>query len=445
MSLRKNCWEDEGWIRGDQLKDKEGNQGHTFLARKTSDPENHYPYILKRLKRQEDKSRRALFCNEVQAMAVLNHSGILRIESSNAINYLKEEELYLIVKKANGKDLVDLVKDGLEFSDAVKITIGVLGILEHCHSMGVLHRDIKPCHVITDPLAIESPVLIDFGIAYNEGNDLEDARTKTDEGKGNRFLIGPEHLPGVTIANRNASTDICQCMGLLYYCIYEKNPGLLNDHNDLKPHRREDIDLKLNIDKWQKDYLLMLFDRAFEWHPDRRWIDIPELKQKLGYLLESNADPDTVYQIKLNQVVSSSTASTIMKRRDYFKSITIDLLEIAKSVVITTNDNTKEHLVMKALGTDQNTENITDIANLRIDFRVVYSKKRVTVDVIHKLDSNKISVYLQSYTGHIGIEEKNSVIGLYDIDSSDLKYRYKTDLQKFLLCAVQVLLNNNNE
>lgn len=213
--LATKQWTLRGWERGEQLKDKEGNQGHAFLARRNSDPIDEFNFILKTLKRQTEPARRAMFFNETSAMSTLEHRGVLNVEETNAQDYKGDVELYLITRLLRGPDLEDLVVDGLPFEEAITLTLGVLDILEHCHQRGVIHRDIKPCHVFVEDRKFDSPKLIDFGLAYNEDQRLSDAATESDQGRGNRFLIGPEHLPGSNLANRSAVTDVTQCAGLL--------------------------------------------------------------------------------------------------------------------------------------------------------------------------------------------------------------------------------------
>ena len=113
--LAKNQWELHGWKRGEQLKDKEGNQGHAFLARKDTDPDGEYNYILNTLKRQTETARRAMFLNEISAMSTLEHPGVLQVETTNAQDYKCDIELYLITRLLQGPDLEDLVEQGLPF------------------------------------------------------------------------------------------------------------------------------------------------------------------------------------------------------------------------------------------------------------------------------------------------------------------------------------------
>lgn len=70
---KKHPWEANGWVRGRQLES--GVQGFSFLARRQSDPAEQFNYVLKKLARQSEMNRRAMFCNEIRAVGVLDHPG----------------------------------------------------------------------------------------------------------------------------------------------------------------------------------------------------------------------------------------------------------------------------------------------------------------------------------------------------------------------------------
>ena len=159
----------------------------TSYVRRKNDLEGEFGYILKVLRRQDAPDRRAMFCAETTAMSVLEHPGVLGIEATNAHDYKESVELFLITRRVAGADLEDLVTTGLRFEEAIGVVVGALSILQHCHSRGVIHRDIKPCHVLIEASKFESPFLIDFGLAYIEDN--------TPDGASTDFSLGQSILP----------------------------------------------------------------------------------------------------------------------------------------------------------------------------------------------------------------------------------------------------------
>jgi serine/threonine protein kinase len=283
-------WTDLGFERGVEIPG--GNQGFTFLARRLTDPPDEFNYVLKKLKHQKKIERRALFRNEVVAMNALDHKGVAKLMATNADQFREDGlDLFLITERINGTDLERLVDSSeVSFEDAIRVTINVLGILAHCHERGVVHRDIKPCHVILRNNSADDPVLIDFGIAYNLETQLSDAETKTDEGRGNRFLIGPEHAAGNPAVNRNPITDICGSVGLLFFALTGQCPRILRDTDSKKPHERVAIASRIaELSEWKRKRLLQVFDFGFEWEPSRRWQSIDRLiKRLVAFLAKAN-------------------------------------------------------------------------------------------------------------------------------------------------------------
>ena len=344
--LKRKCWESLGWVRGEQLRVKEGNQSHAFLARRKTDPEDAFDYILKTLKRQDSRERRALFFNETSVMSGLEHSGVLAVEETNAGDFKEQVELFLITRKVSGDDLEELVSKGLDLEDATLIVLGVLDILKHCHVRGVVHRDVKPCHVITCSGQFGSPILIDFGIAHTEAEKPTDAATGPGQGKGNRFLIGPEHLPGSNIANRSGATDISQCVGLLFYGITGRHPGILQDENGFKPHKRPGAALGSDIVRWKRDILNVIFDKAFEWHPDKRWNDIDALSQKLQQLTQDSLSPDDKLRLSVAEAIQESQIETKVALKEKAASFAQQFFGIAKKVVETIGEGSQAYLIV---------------------------------------------------------------------------------------------------
>ncbi|MEQ1903475.1 MAG: protein kinase [Pirellulaceae bacterium] len=421
--LKKVVWHDIGWERGEPVPDA-GNQGHTFYARKVSDPENVFNYVLKTPRRQDDKNRRALFCAEISAMEVLDHPGIVTIEQTNAKDYKEPIELFLITPKIHGTDLGQLVRKApLSVVDAVSLTLKILEILGHCHQRGVVHRDIKPCHVILRDDRLDSPMLIDFGLAYHEETQPSDAATKSDEGRGNRFLVGPEHLPPHLIANRNPVTDICQCVGLLYYSITGRIPGSLRDDAGLKPHQRISLkDQQPELVSWKLDALSLLFDTAFEWEPIRRWQAIEPLRESLRYLLQELEPIQDLFRSRLKRLMgyaeNESRTGNILR----FQPEGAKVLGLIQSIIEVAKSESKEFVKVKSTGGTMEGKRGEIVASFRnlIDA----SQSRAVVFQIEGNDRGELVVRLKPYTGNLVIFDNNSAILLVKTTTSFYEYQH---------------------
>jgi eukaryotic-like serine/threonine-protein kinase len=81
-------------------------------------------------------------------------------------------------------------QDGrVSLQDAVACVTAIGKVLAECHAVGVAHRDIKPANVMLRRGTLSAPVLVDFGLSFND-TQLDDA-TRAEE-VGNRFLRLPE-------------------------------------------------------------------------------------------------------------------------------------------------------------------------------------------------------------------------------------------------------------
>jgi serine/threonine protein kinase len=171
------------------------------------------PVAVKAIEQRGEAGRRVL--REAQAAARLNHPGIVTLyemgeEDGNAL---------LVTELVEGSTLARLAHDG-ELSDR---EIGEIGAdlceaLDHAHSRGVVHRDIKPQNVqVTDgePRA----KLMDFGIAR-----LADDVPLTAAGDvvGTHAYMSPEQAEG---RPAGPEADVYSLALTLYECWSGENPN----------------------------------------------------------------------------------------------------------------------------------------------------------------------------------------------------------------------------
>jgi serine/threonine protein kinase len=99
--------------------------------------------------------------------------------------------------------------------------------LEHAHSLGVVHRDVKPENIIIRQQPSESCCLVDWGIALNP--DEAKRLTKSGYVIGTPGYMSPEQLAGETIDGR---TDVYN-LGLVLYEALAGSAPRINDYHDL--------------------------------------------------------------------------------------------------------------------------------------------------------------------------------------------------------------------
>jgi serine/threonine protein kinase len=158
------------------------------------------------------RGRRVL--REAQAAARLNHPGIVTLYEMGE----EEGSAILVTELVEGRTLSELIRGG-ELSDR---EIGEIGAdlceaLDHAHSRGVVHRDVKPENVqVTDgePCA----KLMDFGVAQ-----LADGAALTAPGDvvGTLAYMAPEQAEG---RPAGPEADVYSLALTLYECWSGENP-----------------------------------------------------------------------------------------------------------------------------------------------------------------------------------------------------------------------------
>lgn len=99
------------------------------------------------------------FEREVQALRALEHPHVVRPR-----DYLGEGPAVVTEWMAQGSLEQLLRREPITPRRAVEIALAVLGALGQAHTLGILHRDVKPANVLFD--AAGTPKLADFGVAH---------------------------------------------------------------------------------------------------------------------------------------------------------------------------------------------------------------------------------------------------------------------------------------
>lgn len=137
----------------------------------------------------EEFTRR--FRNESKAIAILNHSNIVKVLDVG----FGERLQYIVMEYIDGitlKEYLDQRKD-IRWKEAVHFTTQILRALQHAHDKGIVHRDIKPQNIMLLP---DGTIKVtDFGIARLSRADLR-ATTEGDKAIGSVHYISPEQARG---------------------------------------------------------------------------------------------------------------------------------------------------------------------------------------------------------------------------------------------------------
>ena len=143
--------------------------------------------------RDEEFVRR--FHAEGEAVAMLSHANIVQVydvSSTDSANFI-------VMELVNGISLRQYMerKGVLNWKETLHFAMQIAKGLEHAHSRGIVHRDIKPHNVMV--LKNGSVKVMDFGIA----RVMSKSNTLTKEALGSVHYISPEQAKGGYTDNRS--------------------------------------------------------------------------------------------------------------------------------------------------------------------------------------------------------------------------------------------------
>ena len=169
-----------------------------------------------------DPSVQARFKREAQSAASLNHPAVVAVYDSGeeaAEDGVGVNAPYIVMEHVQGRTLRDLLQDGpLPWTDALRMTAGVLTALAYSHRAGIVHRDIKPANVMLTPSG--DVKVMDFGIARAIA-DSSATMTQTQAVIGTAQYLSPEQALGETV---DARSDLYSTGCLLYQLVTGRPP-----------------------------------------------------------------------------------------------------------------------------------------------------------------------------------------------------------------------------
>ena len=143
----------------------------------------------------EDEEFRRRFHAEGQAVAMVSHPNIVSVYDVSSVS----DANYIVMELIDGITLKQYMekKGVLNWKETLHFAIQIAKALEHAHSKGIVHRDIKPHNVMV--LKNGSVKVADFGIA----RVMSKSNTLTKEALGSVHYISPEQAKGGRVDNRS--------------------------------------------------------------------------------------------------------------------------------------------------------------------------------------------------------------------------------------------------
>ena len=150
--------------------------------------------ILKDELTQDEEFRRR-FHAESQAVAALSHPNIVSVYDVST----SDDADYIVMELIDGITLKQYMekKGVLNWKETLHFAIQIAKALDHAHSRGIVHRDIKPHNVMV--LKNGSVKVADFGIAQV----MSKSNTLTKEALGSVHYISPEQAKGGRVDSRS--------------------------------------------------------------------------------------------------------------------------------------------------------------------------------------------------------------------------------------------------
>jgi serine/threonine-protein kinase len=183
----------------------------------------------------ENKDYVERFYKEGQAAGKLNHPNIVQaVDVGEAGGYH-----YFVMEFVEGKTLYDDLAAGKVFGEqeALGIIIQVAEALRHAHSMGLIHRDVKPKNIMINKEGIVK--LADMGLA-RETTDIEAAKTEKGKAYGTPYYISPEQIRGEMDIDGRA--DIYGLGATFYHLVTGRVPYMADDPVEvMKKHLKDEL------------------------------------------------------------------------------------------------------------------------------------------------------------------------------------------------------------
>lgn len=216
------------------------------------------------------------FLREVEALARLNHPGVVAIRSPGMD--VNRGMLYIAMELVEGETLLGILRRGpLPIPTFRRLLGKVAEALAFAHAHGIYHRDIKPSNIMLRPDG--SPVLVDFGVSV----DLEAGEEAPESRIGTPSYMPPEAF--LTGPVDPAKADVYAFGVLMFEALtgrraFERSAG--GDETQYRAIRRQKLAVQeLDPGDHIPDDIRALVRAATEPWPDQRVVGMPVLAAAL--------------------------------------------------------------------------------------------------------------------------------------------------------------------
>jgi serine/threonine-protein kinase len=216
------------------------------------------------------------FLREIKLASQLNHPHIAHLLDSGERDWL----VYYVMSYVQGATLREMLsqRTRLTVPDALRVADDLLDALEHAHSHGILHRDVKPENVVIGP---QGAVLLDFGIARAVWASGSDRLTRSGIAVGTSTYMSPEQI--TALQEIDLRSDLYSLACVLFECLAGQPPFT---------HRNEAVVLQMHLTQPAPDLrsirpevpveLAQSLARALAKTPEERWQTATAMREALA-------------------------------------------------------------------------------------------------------------------------------------------------------------------
>jgi tetratricopeptide (TPR) repeat protein/tRNA A-37 threonylcarbamoyl transferase component Bud32 len=193
----------------------EGGMGVVYKARQISLNRDVALKVIRNAEFASEEQRRR-FQNEAEAVALLDHPGIVPIYEVGTF----EDRRYFSMKLIEGASLDKRLSEfAADPRAAARLMAEVADAVHHAHQRGILHRDLKPANILVD--GRRHPHVSDFGLAKKIEGDA--GMTVSGAIMGTPAYMAPEQALG-RVREITTATDVYGLGAVLYVTLTGKAP-----------------------------------------------------------------------------------------------------------------------------------------------------------------------------------------------------------------------------
>lgn len=224
----------------------------------------------------------ARFHQEAKAASQLNHHNILHILD---FGLTEDRQPYMVMELVAGETIDEILNriGSFPLPEALEIIAKVCLGMQHAHSQGVIHRDLKTSNIMIAKRGDQAtiPLILDFGIAkVLNSSDDKGMLTRTGEIMGSPKYMSPEQAAGQVVDGRS---DIYSLGCVLFEMLTGQPPFDANSAmetiymhlNDPPPSLLERSNVQF------PDYLEALMAKLLQKNPGNRFSSMQEVSDEL--------------------------------------------------------------------------------------------------------------------------------------------------------------------